>query len=90
MPHSRLDAIQEFHAAGIPTWVSLEPVLDPISALEIIRQTHSFVDLFKVGKLNYHPLAQTIDWSKFAREAIELLKSLEKDYYIKQDLAAYL
>ena len=64
------------HAAGVPTWVSLEPVIDPAASLEIIRQTHKFVDLFKVGKLNYHQHAKTIDWRSFAIEAVELLKSL--------------
>ena len=76
--------------AGIPTWVSLEPVLDPAVALEIIRQTHPFVDLFKVGKLNYHPLAKSIDWPQFARDAVTLLKSLGKAYYVKNDLSCYL
>lgn len=90
LPHSRINAIQQFHAAGIPTWVSLEPVLDPAVALEIIRQTHEFVDLYKVGKLNYHQLAKTIDWRQFAHDAVRLLKSLGKDYYIKKDLARYL
>ncbi len=89
-PLNRMVTIQEFHAAGIPTWVSLEPVLDPEVALEIIRRTHKYVDLYKVGKLNYHPHAKTIDWGRFARESVELLKSLGKNYYIKQDLQRYL
>lgn len=102
LPHSRINAIQQFHVTGIPTWVSLEPVLDPNTALEIIRQTHEFVNLFKVGKLNYHPLAKEIDWHRFVRQAIELLTSLgyqrntdpddleNGQFYIKRDLAAYL
>ena len=101
-PADRIETIKQFHAAGIPTWVSLEPVLDPAAALEIIRQTHTFVDLFKVGKLNYHPLAQEIDWASFADCAIRLLKSLgyqrntdpdtlqAGQFYVKRDLAAYL
>lgn len=89
-PADRIETIKRFHEAGIPTWVSLEPVLDPAVALEIIRQTYPFVDLFKVGKLNYHELAKTIDWHRFAHDAIELLKSLGKGYYIKKDLARYL
>ena len=76
LPQDRIEALKAFHEAGIPTWVSLEPVLDDASSLEIIRRTHAFVDLFKVGKLNYHPLAQSIDWISFARDAIELLTNL--------------
>jgi len=103
-PQARMHVIRRFHAAGIPTWVSLEPVLDPEVSLEIIRQTYSYVDLFKVGKLNHHKLSKTIDWHKFGHDAIQLLTSLsyqpieaddaptitEKSYYIKADLARFL
>lgn len=90
LPGDRIATIQAFHDAGIPTWVSLEPVLDPGVALEIIRETQQIVDLFKVGRLNYHPLAQTIDWATFARDAVDLLCTLGKKFYIKRDLAMYL
>ena len=98
LPSDRIAAIEAFHDAGVRTWVSLEPVLDPGMALEIIRQTHGFVDLFKVGKLNYenklaaHLRSQVagVDWRAFGMAAIDLLHSLNKPYYIKKDLAAYL
>lgn len=100
LPADRLKAIAEFHEAGVPTWVSLEPVLDPAAALEIIRRTHPIVDLFKVGRLNYHRHAHTIDWRQFGHNAIALLESLgyreigaddllqpgERGYYVKHDL----
>lgn len=89
-PEERIDTIRTFHAAGVTTWVSLEPVLDPAAGLEIIRQTHPFVDLYKVGKLNHHALAQTINWRKWATDATNLLDSLGKRYYVKDDLAAIL
>jgi DNA repair photolyase len=88
LPGNRIATIRLFHEAGIPTWVSLEPVLNPASALELIRRTHEFVDLYKVGTLNHHPLAQTIDWCQFGQDAVQLLKSLSKPYYIKNDLKA--
>jgi len=90
LPEDRIEALRQFHHAGIPTWVSLEPVLNPASALEIIRRTHPFVDLFKVGTLNHHPLAQRIDWRQFAVDVVHLLESLGKEFYIKRDLAAFL
>jgi hypothetical protein len=90
MPSDRIVTIREFHAAGIPTWVSLEPVLDPAAALAIIRLTHSSVDLFKVGRWNYDARAEAIDWAKFASDAVALLESLGKRYYIKRDLACFL
>jgi len=90
LPGDRIYAIHAFHEAGIPTWVSLEPVLNPDSALTIIRQTHRFVDLFKIGKLNHHPLSRRIDWADFVVRAIGLCESLNQSYYIKDDLATYL
>jgi len=76
LPQDRIDTIRAFHDAGVPTWVSLEPVIDPDASLEIIQQTHEFVDVFKVGKMNYHPIAKEIDWAAFARDAIQLLSDL--------------
>jgi DNA repair photolyase len=94
----RIATIEKFHTAGIPTWVSLEPVLDPAVALQIIKETYAFVDLFKVGVLNYasrlpdHLRSQVegIDWRAFGMAAIDLLRSLGKPYYIKRDLVAHL
>jgi DNA repair photolyase len=89
-PLDRIATIRKFHAAGIPTWVSLEPVISTTDALEIIRRTHGFVDLYKVGKLNYHAHAKTIDWAAFAKEVVALLDSLGCKYLLKKDLKAYL
>jgi DNA repair photolyase len=90
-PQDRIDTLKTFYQAGIPTWVSLEPVIDPEATLEIIRRTHEFVDLFKVGKLNHVPnYEKTIDWNKFGHDAVDLLTSLGKDMYIKKDLQALL
>jgi len=98
-PVDRIRTIEQFHAAGIPTWVSLEPVLDPEATLECIRQTHTDVDLYKVGKLNADhrlapreakALAASIDWRAFAAKAVTLLEDLGKPYYIKSKLAVYL
>lgn len=98
MPDNRIDAIKEFHKAGIPTWASLEPVIDPEAALEIINVTHFWIDLFKVGKLNYpgrlppefRQQVEGIDWAKFARDVVALLDELGKPYLIKDDLKAHL
>jgi DNA repair photolyase len=81
--------LKEAHDEGIKTWVSLEPVLNPETSLQIIRETHTFVDKFKVGLLNYHPLAKTIDWIKFRANVVNLLDNLHCNYYIKNDLKNY-
>jgi len=90
LPDDRFETIKAFHEAGVHTWVSLEPVLDPQWAYEIIRRTHTFVDEYKVGVLNYHPKAKEIDWAAFGKEVVRLLESLDKNYYIKHDLKKYL
>lgn len=90
LPSDRIATIREFHRLGVPTWVSLEPVLDTAVALKIIQRTHEFVDLYKVGRLNYHPSAKTMDWEKFAHDATGLLDRLRKRYYVKRDLACFL
>ena len=86
LPDDRMATLEAFHDKGIPTWVSLEPVIDPDVTLEIIRKTHSFVDEFKVGRLNYHARANSINWRKFALDAIATLEGLGCRYYLKQDL----
>ncbi len=84
---ARLDAIKTAHDFGIKTWVSMEPVIDPDQALRLIRQIHTHVDHWKIGKLNYNPHAKSIDWLKFRNDVTELLDSLGADYYIKRSLA---
>jgi hypothetical protein len=38
----------------------------------------------------FRQVVEKIDWCKFAHEAINLLGSLGKPYYIKQDLVKWL
>ncbi|MCL5265163.1 MAG: hypothetical protein M1343_08240 [Chloroflexi bacterium] len=89
-PIDRMDTMKVAHILGIPTWVSLEPVIDPEQTLSIIRATHEYVDLFKVGTLNHHPLAKQIDWRDFGMRAVELLGRLGCKYYLKEDLRKHL
>jgi DNA repair photolyase len=90
LPEERIASLKKAREKGIKTWVSLEPVLYPNAVMEIIKKTHTFVDKFKVGTVNYHPHAQTIDWHKFAVEVRFLLDSLKCDYYLKEDLRKWL
>jgi DNA repair photolyase len=86
----RFESLLVAHEEGIKTWVSLEPVIFPEDTLEIIRITQSYVDLYKVGTINYNEKKKYIDWKDFGHKAIELLESYGKEYYIKDDLKAYL
>jgi DNA repair photolyase len=89
LPSDRIEAIKVAHKMGIETWASFEPVIDTTQSIKLIKKTHRFVDLFKVGKANYVKDLD-IDWHRFANEVVELLESLNCKYYIKKDLAAYM
>jgi len=86
----RIDAIRRAHEAGIPTWVSIEPVIDPAQALDIIRDLSGSVDAWKVGKLNHHAHAQTVDWQAFADELLPTLQASGRPYLVKDSLHKYL
>jgi DNA repair photolyase len=90
LPADRIAALKAFHAAGIFTWVSLEPTLDTASSLAIIEATHEFVDLFKVGRANYLPMTNTTDWEDYTLRVLDLVQRLGVRHYIKQDLQPYL
>ena len=84
---SRLNILRKAHAMGIYTWVSMEPVIIPQEALEVIRQVHGYVDFWKVGKLNHNKeVERSVNWPKFRDDATALLESFGSEYYIKEDL----
>jgi DNA repair photolyase len=90
VPKDRIEALKRFHEAGIFTWVSLEPTLDVDSSIMIVEQTHGFVDLFKVGRVNYLPMTKTTDWKDYTERMIETLGKVGARAYIKKDLQPYL
>jgi len=83
-PMSRLNDLLVAKSRGIRTWVSFEPVLEPSAIFATIRLYHEWIDMVKIGKLNYHPL--DIDWTSFAQNAIKLCESRGLAYYIKDSL----
>ena len=90
LPGDRIATLKAFHEAGVFTWVSLEPTLDTESSLAIIRETHRFVDLYKVGRANYLPMTNTTNWADYTRRVIDLCGSLGIKHYIKRDLQPFL
>jgi len=86
----RVAALKAYHEAGIYTWVSMEPTLDVDAGLRIIAETHQFVDLYKIGRVNYLPMTKTTDWESYTHRIIELCQKLGVDHYIKKDLQPFL
>lgn len=90
VPQDRINALKTFHNSGIFTWVSMEPTIDTEASLSIIRETHEFVDLFKIGRINYSPITKITDWKRYTLDVIELCQKLGVQHYIKRDLQCFL
>jgi DNA repair photolyase len=86
----RICVLRKLHQEGIRTWVSFEPVIDPEQTLKILELTKDFVDEFKVGKMNYFQLPQSINWGIFGESISKRLLEIQKDFYIKKDLYKYM
>lgn len=87
----RLTMLKYLHEAGIQTWVSIEPVLDAEQSLNCIKESLLYTDHYKIGKLNHYPaLESRIDWGKFLKDVVHLLRHNGKPFYIKKDLQQYI
>ena len=85
---SRYDAIKKANEAGVYTWISIEPVINPNEALLVIEDLYNYVDFWKIGKLNYFPeIENKTNWSRFIESVECRLK--DKQYYIKRDLLKF-
>lgn len=86
----RSSALYHAHQGGVKTWVSLEPVINPAQALNVIRDLYKYVDRWKVGIIQHDAkLLAAHDWGKFYKDVTALLDSVGADYYIKESLMAY-
>lgn len=84
IPSERVKIAARAKEAGIKTWASFEPVLDPMPVLRTLDSSKIIFDKVKIGKLNYHP--SEINWAGFGHEVEMLCQKLGLDYYIKDDL----
>ena len=56
LPGNRLAALSaDFMMRVFSPGSAWEPMLDVESSMEIVRETHSFVNLYKIGRTNYPP-----------------------------------
>ena len=86
LPEERLSVLSELHSAGIKTFASFEPVIEPSESLRLIEKTleDDSVDHYKIGKLNnYKGLDKNVDWKSFLRDALNMLRPVNKQLYIK-------
>jgi len=93
---SRLAALRFAKDAGLKTWVSIEPVIDPVEALLVIDEIKPYVDIWKIGKLNHGKeispalaeIEASVDWRQFAGLAKQQL--IGREVLFKDSLAKYL
>lgn len=53
----RIVAMKKLHDAGFKTFASIEPVIETLDSIDMIRESKSFCDLFKIGLLSGSKLA---------------------------------
>jgi len=51
---------------GIPTFVSMEPVVDPLEAFGAFQLVKSFAGEIRVGRLNHMEPPEPVEWALFA------------------------
>ncbi len=93
LPDDRLAMLSQAKDAGIYTWVSAEPVIDPVQTLRAIFLAAPYVDEIRIGKLNHMPeIEVNIDWRRFYLDAKAMVEELQKTWkfkvYFKKDLLA--
>ena len=86
LPGERIESLYRAARLRVETWVSLEPVLFPEDTKVLVQMTKGYASEYKLGMLNYHKHADTIDWKAFGWEMKEFLDKLGVKYYIKKDL----
>ena len=79
----RLESLKLAKRRGLRTWVSCEPVYDQSAVCQLVMEGH-YIDLFKIGKLNYR--ASDINWGVFGSIVEELCQEYGRDYLIKESL----
>lgn len=89
-PKDRIESLRILQSNGIKTWVSFEPVIDPIQTLALLQRVSYMTDHVKIGKINnYKGLDRSIDWSKFITEAVSICRKNNIKFYVKNDLRRY-
>lgn len=90
LPNDRFETLKILHDNGVRTWASMEPVIYPEQSLEIMERTHSFIDAYKIGKLNHFKKHQDkFDWTTFLTDSVNVMRKHGKSFYVKKDLLAF-
>lgn len=88
-PWARVANLLKARNMGIPTSISMEPVIWPEDALDVIREYGGAVDMVHVGKLNHGPLPAPVDWRKFCQDAQDVAREAGANLKFKSSLREY-
>ena len=89
---SRLEALRKAHEEGVTTWLSIEPIIPPITNVkEIVKKTHGYVDFYVLGAFNYAkqlglPSPTKEEYLKVLIPGITALKEYQANFIIKKEL----
>lgn len=85
-PQERLETLKILHDAGIKTFASFEPTIEPSESLKLIERTlaDNSVDHYKIGKINnYKDADRYQDWRQYLCDCLSLLRPAGKQVYYK-------
>jgi DNA repair photolyase len=86
-PYERLESLRIARSKGIPTWASLEPVIDPEQTIALISESAGYVREYRIGKLNYLPV--DFDLHSFCLRLADTLRKWDCHYYVKDSLLPF-
>lgn len=87
----RLELLAKAKAAGLPTWISIEPIIDPNETLDIIDELIGKTDLLKIGVVDrrWNPNAHSaVHWTDLLKKVLAKVDG-KQHYYIKDSLWEY-
>lgn len=85
-PNMRLISLKIAHQRGVSTWASLEPVIDPDQTCQLIEESHAYVDLYRIGKLNHYKIRRyTNDWADARAQITDTLERVGAKYVFKTE-----
>ena len=85
-PQEQLQTLKILHDAGIKTFASFEPTIDPQESLRLIERTlkDNSVDHYKIGKINHYKDAHKWQaWRQYLIDCVNLLRPSGKEVYYK-------
>lgn len=83
----RVSNLKKAKLHNIPTFVSFEPVYETDAVYDLIENA-DFIDEYRIGKLNYHPI--DINWKLFGEKCIALCEKNKRNYKIKEGLREFI